>query len=68
MLRDNPRGDKKCDRLIEVEGSWNIRRVGKCDRLYEGDYRSEYQILVVEKRPYMRTQIPMMKIYHCQVK
>ncbi|PNJ91144.1 hypothetical protein CEP13_17165, partial [Cylindrospermopsis raciborskii C03] len=28
----------------------------------------EYQILVVEKRPYMGTQIPMMKIYHCQVK
>ncbi|PNK04749.1 hypothetical protein CEP11_03600 [Cylindrospermopsis raciborskii S10] len=22
---------------------------------------------MVEKRPYMRTQIPMMKIYHCQV-
>ncbi|PNJ91585.1 hypothetical protein CEP14_16280 [Cylindrospermopsis raciborskii C04] len=51
-----------------IQGSWNIRRVGKCDRLYEGDYRSEYQILVVEKRPYMGTQIPMMKIYHCQVK
>ncbi|PNJ97141.1 hypothetical protein CEP14_06575 [Cylindrospermopsis raciborskii C04] len=23
---------------------------------------------MVEKRPYMRTQIPTMKIYHCQVK
>ncbi|WP_146029210.1 hypothetical protein [Cylindrospermopsis raciborskii] len=45
-----------------------LRGVGKCDRLYEWGCRSEYQILVVEKRPYMGTQIPMMKIYHCQVK
>ncbi|TPX26989.1 hypothetical protein [Cylindrospermopsis raciborskii] len=35
--------------------------VRKCDRLYEWSCRSEYQILVVEKRPYMGTQIAMMK-------
>ncbi|WP_161489564.1 hypothetical protein [Cylindrospermopsis raciborskii] len=36
----------------------------KCDRPYEWSCR----LLVVERRPYMGTQIPMMKIYHCQVK
>jgi hypothetical protein len=52
-----------------IQGWWNIwGGTKKCDRLYERDCRSEYQILVVEKRPYMGTQIPMMKIYHCQVK
>ncbi|PNJ93624.1 hypothetical protein CEP10_15585 [Cylindrospermopsis raciborskii S07] len=55
-------------RVIHIRVGEILGGVGKCDRSYEGGCRSEYQILVVEKRPYMRTQIPMMKIYHCQVK
>jgi hypothetical protein len=58
-----------------IQGWWNIwGEVRKRDRSYERDcpYErdclSEYQILVVEKRPYMGTQIPTVKIYHCQVK